>query len=313
MTQSNPFHSGELAVQARAGESQAARRNSGAITPTIMAGAVRFIQQQPMVLFGSRDAQGAMWTSLIFGRPGFASSADGTRLDVDLTQAVIDRDDPVWANLQYDHRLGSLVIELGTRRRIRINGGAKLDPEQRLTIQVEESYPACPKYITRRQLRLLPEEAGAASETEPAAGVALEPGPMAALHLTDTIFVATESPERGYDVSHRGGGAGFVKVVGPRTIRWPEFAGNSMFNTLGNLLHDPRAGVVIPDFARHRVLQLTGTAEALWDQPDPGNETGGTRRFVEFAIEQWKERSLPSNLNSEFLDYSPFNPPVEGA
>jgi hypothetical protein len=51
-----------------------------------------------------------------------------------------------------------------------------------------------------------------------------------------------------------------VKVIGPLTIRWPEYPGNSMFNTLGNLVHSPEAGLAIPDFERGCVLQLTGSA-----------------------------------------------------
>jgi hypothetical protein len=112
-------------------------------------------------------------------------------------------------------------------------------------------------------------------------------------------FLETQRfPERGYDVSHRGDLPGFVKAIDPHTIRWPEFPGNSMFNTLGNLLHDPHAGVVIPDFTRNRVVQVTGRAVALRDQPDPVNETAGARRFVEFTHRtlEGTEFSLESEL-----------------
>jgi hypothetical protein len=83
-----------------------------------------------------------------------------------------------------------------------------------------------------------------------------------------------------------------------------------MYNTLGNLLQDPHAGIAIPDFERGRVLQLTGTALALWDQPDPADESGGTRRFVEFTIDRWHWLALPAHLTAQLIDYSPFNPPV---
>jgi hypothetical protein len=86
-----------------------------------------------------------------------------------------------------------------------------------------------------------------------------------------------------------------------------------MYNTLGNLLQDPHAGIVIPDFQCGRVLQLTGTAETLWDQPDPGNERGGIRRFVEFIIDRWHRLALPGHLTAELIDRSPFNPPVASA
>ena len=83
-----------------------------------------------------------------------------------------------------------------------------------------------------------------------------------------------------------------------------------MFNTLGNLVHNPEAGLAIPDFQRSRVLQLTGRAVTLWDQSDPENVTGGTHRFVEMTVSRWQELPLPSDMNTEFLDHSPLNPPV---
>lgn len=309
MAQQSPFHSGELAVQQRAGETDMARRNGTAIANTILDGARPFLKQQPMVLLASRDEQEAMWASLVFGRPGFLASEEGKRLDIDLDQALIDPLDPVWENLKHEGRLGSLVIELATRRRIRINGPVRIDDARHLWIDVEESFPACPKYITRHQIRLQ----GVESVIGSTVSGELTVGPLSPFVYADAIFVATRSPERGYDISHRGGSPGFVKVVGPRTIRWPEFPGNSMFNTLGNLLHDPHAAVVAPDFENRRIVQLSGTATTRWDQPDPGGETGGTHRFVEFTAERWRQAPLPAAVTEELLDYSPFNPPVVSA
>jgi predicted pyridoxine 5'-phosphate oxidase superfamily flavin-nucleotide-binding protein len=304
-----PFHSGELAVQERAGEAAIARRNSAAVSGKVMGGARLFLTQQPMIVLSSSDEKSAMWASIVFGRPGFLASQDGASLDIDLNRALVDPHDPLWANVGREKRLGSLVIELASRRRIRINGTVRLDESHHLRIDVEESFPACPKYITRRHVRIVsletPEADGA-----PTSGAELSEAPFATFSNADTMFVATRSDEGGYDVSHRGGLPGFVKVTGPLTIQWPEYPGNSMFNTLGNLVHNPEAGLAIPDFERGRILQLTGSAVTLWDQSDPANKTGGTRRFVEMTVAQWQELPLPSNLRTELLDHSPFNPPV---
>ena len=82
-----------------------------------------------------------------------------------------------------------------------------------------------------------------------------------------------------------------------------------MFNTLGNLSSvNARAAIVVPDFERGRTLQLTGTAETLWNQDDPADRTGGTRRFLAFRVTHWLELPLPAGVRTEFLDYSPFNP-----
>jgi predicted pyridoxine 5'-phosphate oxidase superfamily flavin-nucleotide-binding protein len=305
MVQQNPYHSGELASQERAGEAEIARRNGVAITHSIIAGARPFLKQQPMVLLSSRDKQGAMWASILFGRPGFLAADDGKRFDIDLKQAVVDARDPLWTNTERDGRLGALVIELSSRRRIRINGSASIGPD-RLSIEVEETYPACPKYINRRHLRL-PQSEDPGAAVEAPSGSGLSDGPIQSVESADVMFLASRSTERGYDVSHRGGSPGFVRVIAPDVIRWPEFPGNSMFNTVGNLLQDPHAGVVIPDFGRRKIVQLTGTAETLWDQADPLGQTGGTRRFIEMRIERWQELPMPANLTAEFLDFSPFN------
>ena len=304
-----PFHSGELMVQERAGEAAIARRNGSAISGNVMVGARPFLKLQPMIVLSSSDEESAMWASIIFGRPGFLASEDGSSLDIDLNRALVDPSDPVWANIRRETRLGSLVIDLASRRRIRINGAALLDENLHLRIDVEESFPACPKYITRRHVRLASLETTAA-DGAPTPGTEPTQAHFATLANADTMFVATRSDEGRYDVSHRGGFPGFLKVTGPLTIQWPEYPGNSMFNTLGNLVHNPEAGLAIPDFERGRVLQLTGRAVTLWDQSDPANITGGTHRFVEMTVSRWQELLLPSDLRTELLDYSPFNPPV---
>jgi predicted pyridoxine 5'-phosphate oxidase superfamily flavin-nucleotide-binding protein len=303
-----PFHSGELMVQKRAGEAGIAQRTGSMISGNVMAGARPFLKQQHMIVLSSSDENSAMWASIVYGRPGFLVSEDGTFLDIDLKQAFIDPRDPVWANIQRQKRLGSLVIDLASRRRIRINGTAHLD-ENLLRISVEESFPNCPKYITRRHV-VSPSLEPLGTDGVPASGTGLSEAPIATIGKADTMFVATRSAGGRYDASHRGGDPGFLKVTGPRTIQWPDYPGNSMFNTLGNLAQNPEAGLAIPDFERGRVLQLTGNAVTLWDQSDPGNITGGTHRLVETTVSRWQEVQLPSNLTSELLDYSPFNPPV---
>ena len=99
------------------------------------------------------------------------------------------------------------------------------------------------------------------------------------------------------------------EVLDDRTLRIPDYSGNSMFNTLGNLRVNARAGIIVPDFERGRTLQLTGTAETLWNQDDPEDRTGGTHRFLAFRITHWLELPLPPGVKTEFLDYSPYNPP----
>jgi hypothetical protein len=209
--------------------------------------------------------------------------------------------------MEVNSAVGMLAIDLATRRRIRINGLLSRPCETSLRLDVQESYPNCPKYITRRQLRTVSAES---TESLPdTAGTTLGPDQQDALIRADALFVATAHPTRGADASHRGGPPGFIEVLDERALRIPDYSGNSMFNTLGNLRVNARAGILVPDFERHRTLQLTGTAETLWNQNDPADKTGGTHRFLAFRITHWLELPLPAGVKTEFLDYSPFNPP----
>jgi uncharacterized protein len=302
----SPFHEGELEVQLLAGESQMAERNGAIIADRIIGGARPFLQQQSMAVFGSRDREDNLWCSIVFGNPGFMRSEDGYAVDLDLSQVAVQGKDPLWASIEVNSAVGMLAIDLATRRRIRVNGLLSRPRENSLRLSVQESYPNCPKYITRRQLRTVTTEFSASLPDT--TGATLGPDQQGTLTRADVLFVATAHPTGGADASHRGGAPGFIEVLDDRTLRIPDYSGNSMFNTLGNLRVNARAGIVVPDFERGRTLQLTGTAETLWNQDDPADSTGGTHRFLAFRITHWLELPLPAGVQTEFLDYSPFNP-----
>jgi ferredoxin-NADP reductase len=87
------------------------------------------------------------------------------------------------------------------------------------------------------------------------------------------------------DASHRGGDPGFVRVEGPRRLVFPDYAGNKHFNTLGNLLLDPRAGLLFVDFERGSLVQMTGHASIDWDSPEIAGFPGA-RRLVRFELDE---------------------------
>jgi ferredoxin-NADP reductase len=87
------------------------------------------------------------------------------------------------------------------------------------------------------------------------------------------------------DASHRGGPLGFVTVVDDRTLIIPDYKGNNHFNTIGNLVVDPRAGLLFVDFETGALLQLTGEAEIDWDSPAVADYPGA-RRLIRFTIEE---------------------------
>ncbi len=306
----NPFHEGELDVQKRANELEEGQRNGRVVADSIMKGALKFVAQQPMVVFGSVDDGQNVWASVLFGSPGFVTAPDERRVEFDLSRAGINEHDPFWNNIQHNPRIGALFLELVTRRRLRINGAVARPTDGKLELNVAECYPNCPKYIQRRHVQF---EGVERSETVPSAidGHSLNREQAALIQASDTFFVASAHPQRGVDASHRGGPPGFVEVVDERTLRIPDYVGNSMFNTLGNFMVNPRAGLVFLDFERNRTLQLTGRVEILWDQADTAGRTGGTKRFWTLRINRWREWETHAGLRWEFLDYSPHNPKLK--
>ncbi len=308
MRMDNPFHEGELQVQERAGELEEGRRNGAVLADSIMPRALKFVAQQPMVVFGSVDDQKNVWASVLFGQQGFATAPDERRVEFDLSRASINEYDTFWSNIQAEPRVGALFLEMTTRRRLRINGAATRPSLNQLVLQVTECYPNCPKYIQRRQFRVK----SASDVVSPPRGIligqSLEVRQSALISTSDTFFVASAHLQRGADASHRGGPPGFVEVVDEQTLRVPDYVGNSMFNTLGNLAVNPRAGLVFIDFERNRTLQLTGRAEIQWDREDAAGRTGGTQRFWDFRIDRWRESQTHAGLRWEFIDYSPHNP-----
>ena len=124
----------------------------------------------------------------------------------------------------------------------------------------------------------------------------------------DTAFVGSLHPARGVDASHRGGEPGFIHVLDAETLRVPDYAGNSMFLTLGNFEVDPRASLAVVDFDRARVVSFSGRARLRFTGELPGHPTGGTGRYWELSVREWVEFDLPPAMRWDLLDSSPFNP-----
>jgi len=309
MGNQGPFHEGELEAQRLAGESLEAERNSPMIGDRIMAGAVGFLSQQAMAIMGSRDSEERLWSSILFGKPGFlAAGTDRRSLQIRVDAELKDNRDPLWANLAHDPRVGILAIELATRRRIRINGRMEMGSSEFLTVAVEESFANCPKYIQRREIRIVGAMAAEEPREKERFSVRLNSEERELIKRADMFFVTSAHPMRGLDTSHRGGNSGFVDILDGETLRIPDYAGNSMFNTIGNFLTDSHAGLVFPDFEHHRLLQLAGKVDVLWEQLN--GTDGDTGRSWLFSMERARLTAIPAAVQSRFVDYSPYNPTV---
>ncbi|RDH86071.1 MAG: hypothetical protein DIZ80_00965 [endosymbiont of Galathealinum brachiosum] len=309
MSQTGPFHEGELAVQTKLGVSDIARSNGTVITNRIPGAALNFISQQSMVILGSTDINSRIWTSAIFGSSGFIEALDAETVRINFSDTSISITDPFWSNIQSNAQLGMIVIELGSRRRLRINGQIEKISEQIYHINIDQAYPNCPQYIQRRHI-MHARKNNDLNKVSDLNGCSLNLNQINIIENADTFFVSSAHPDHGNDVSHRGGKPGFIQIINNSQLRIPDYPGNSMFNTLGNFDVNPNAGLVFIDFINKKILQLTGQAKVLWHIEDTDIETAGTLRYWQFDIESWRESTIDFDIEWEYLDASPHNPEI---
>ena len=297
----SPFHAGEREVQARAGVREMAERVGRGIHPELWPAAEAFLAQQRLVVLGAADGAGAVWATALAGPPGFVLPIDEHTVHV---AAAPGPDDPL-AGLRDGDPVGLLAIDVGTRRRVRVNGRVERPAPGWLVVHVRQAYGNCPKYIQMRDVEALP-SAGATVPGVHRYGELTE-AQRAWIAAADTFFIATLHPEGGADASHRGGSPGFVRVEDGRRLAFPDYAGNTMFNTLGNLAADGRAGLLFVDWETGATLQLTGRAEIDWS-PQAAAQLTGAERVVRFEVAAVVETQGALPLRGRLVEPSPFNP-----
>jgi predicted pyridoxine 5'-phosphate oxidase superfamily flavin-nucleotide-binding protein len=264
-------------------------------------GAGPFLAAQRLAALAGINDAGQVWASLVTGRPGFISAPDDKTLHL---AAGLAARDPLAEGLAEGRPLGVLVLDPERRRRIRLNGRAGASPAGGILVRIEEVFGNCPKYIQARA-----PEGDAAPRHDGVArrGATLSEAQRLAIERTDTFFIASVHGEVGADASHRGGRPGFVRVDSERRLRFPDYAGNNMFQTLGNLATDPRVGLLFPDFDTGTTLQLTGRARIIWAREELA-DLAGAERAVDLEVDEVVEIEGAGPLGWRFLDYSPFNP-----
>jgi uncharacterized protein len=293
------FHAGELAVQRRAGVRGEAARLARMLEPaTLTHGIAGFLAERTFLVVTARSSSGRLWTSPLVGPPGFLEAASPTELTVHATPAT---GDPLHG-LAAGQKVGLTTIEFAARRRVRLNGRLSESGNGGLVVEVEQAYGNCPQYIQQRLLTPHPTPAGDVRH-----GTTPAPEDLSVIRAADTFFLGTVNPERGADASHRGGAPDFVRVD-DEGLWWPDYPGNNLFNSLGNLAVDPEAALLFFDFPTGRTLHLSGTAETTWTTPDHG----GTGRVVRFTPQELVAGHRLAAHEVAFRPY-PQNPPLTDA
>ncbi|WEW58225.1 hypothetical protein PRK78_003693 [Emydomyces testavorans] len=164
----------------------------------------------------------------------------------------------------------------------------------------------CPKYLNKKHIVPAHPEPKLISN-----GPQLPQGAVDLLNDADTLFLSTSHHQDSMDTNIRGGPPGFVRILSNEpsgaVLVYPEYSGNRLYQSLGNLQTTPRAGYVFPDFKTGNVLYATGETEVLVGK-DAAAVLPRSNIVVKVMLTaaRYVEKGLP--FHGEPSDLSPYNP-----
>ncbi|HKJ54377.1 MAG TPA: pyridoxamine 5'-phosphate oxidase family protein [Nitriliruptoraceae bacterium] len=271
------FHAGETRLQAESGVDTTALDNgvTEAFDPRMGPGEQRFVRDRTFSVAASVDLDGRPRATPLLGPAGEVFEVQD-ETTVSISPRLVPGDELV-DDVARTGELGILFLDPSRRRRAKSLGRGEVEQDGTITYQLTRFYGLCPRYIFRRDHEASPATgtSNARSNDQPIAreartSRALADEDAAVVAVADTVFLASHSDEHGVDPTHRGGPAGFVTVVDDRTLRLPDYLGNGMYQTLGNLLLDPRIALMTMDLVTGRTVSVTGRGSILL--PRPGDE-----------------------------------------
>ncbi|KAI1356150.1 hypothetical protein F5Y01DRAFT_301650 [Xylaria sp. FL0043] len=336
------WHPGEEAVQRMLGVPS---RSNPTVHGLKQAHGYR-VNVSPLVAFGTLDEHGRPWATIWGGEAGFCRPIAEDVLGVN---GIADtRYDPVMQALfatrgntvkpddersELEERriideevirpeggkvMAGLSIDLETRDRVKlagrfIAGSATVTAPGVANLQmafaVEEALGNCPKYLNKKHIvpHVPTPELVRGTDSSPNNGLPLPQEAVDLIAKADLFFIArflrifrNRESETNSDGADDGGGVVLV---------YPEYSGNRLYQTLGNLNLDPVAGLVIPDFQTSDVLYLTGRTTTLVAESAAAYMP---RAKLAVRIDVTEARFVRGGLpfRGSVIDYSPYNPPV---
>ena len=266
-----------------------------------------FFAMLESVHIGALDAGGHPWAIMRTGAAGFMVSPDDKTLQISshpLTGEPEDLDFKVGA------KTSVVGIEFETQRRNRVNATIDAKEDGILSFRVDQSYGNCPKYIQIRHKT----PAGSPTPKTPVTTAVLTDAGKNQITNADTLLIASraaelgDDPRAGVDINHRGGMPGFVTILDDKTIQFPDYKGNSFYNTYGNIVTDNRVGLQFVDLETGTLLNIKGTAELIEDLNNGELPLMGRGLRISVQSVTRAEGALP--IQYTFGAYSDRNPRV---
>jgi hypothetical protein len=137
-------------------------------------------------------------------------------------------------------------------------------------------------------------------------GDTLTPREAQFIRAADHFFQATVSETGWPYVQHRGGPAGFLKVLDSKTLGFADYRGNVQYLSVGNLRHDDRISIIIVDYPNRRRLKLLGRVRLAEDEAsvaavrDPAYSATVERAFI-ISVEGW-DWNCPQHITPRFTE-----------
>lgn len=287
--QISPFHAGEIEAQHRAGVAARALQGGRFIRDHMPLQHRDFFAAQPFLVVAGADTSGKPWVSILEGKDGPVAAYTERSLTL---VGQLAADDPLMQGVVPGAPIGILGIELATKRRNRVNGRLRSGTAGALVLDVQQSFGNCAQYIHERALHRV-DEARHTPEP-PLVTTSLNTDQKRWIAAADTLFIGSGFSSGaghntdGFDASHRGGEPGFVDIDRDGKLHIPDYTGNNFFNTIGNLVRDPKVGLLFVDFATGGLLQLSGQAQIIWDGSQSRDPQA--RRMIVVTVDSVVER-----------------------
>lgn len=262
----NSWHQGELSMQEKAGTKQKMAEIGPKFIREYMPLQHReFFQSLSMIFIAYSDPKSETYASVLFGIPGFIDSPSETQLVINTQYSLNNFHHDL---LNVGGRIGLLGIEFASKRRNRLNAIITEINQKNIKIKVLQSYGNCPKYIQPKTLVTNPHYDPQFNHSI----LQLTQSIRDLISNADTFFIASCFDDkqafnnRGADISHRGGAAGFISINEKGQLLVPDYVGNGFFNTLGNLSENPIASLLFCDWQQGHAFQIKVSTEILWSE-----------------------------------------------
>jgi hypothetical protein len=268
--------------------------------------AQEFIAQQTLCIVGGPGVQQTLSGLVIAGLPGFVQMPDQRTCLVPIDSGLLNA--PIIQRIYQAQQVGEAIrialcfLNHATRQRICVQGRARLSFLSSshdctwICLYVEQAFFHCPKYI-RTQIPGL------------TADISGERWRLKDLLVNDFIseaisdflgqrmlcYLCTMNRAGHCGINHRGGKVGFLVPLPPTTaapkgcILFPDYAGNGAFEAIGNILETGLAALIIPSYADHLALILSGQARVIEPEsiaPDLRSRCAGAQRVLLLAVQR---------------------------